>query len=131
MTIEEPAPSAQMRPRWLRWFLTVIEQSPFGSELRATRLLKVHLTPEQRSQLDRHGYFDVIGGSTGRCYRIARGRVMNVHVIDEERSWMRCLCFEPRGRLPLGDVMLAQKMALELFEDDALRIANRGDPRSH
>jgi hypothetical protein len=31
----------------------------------------------------------------------------------------------PQGRLVAGDVMLAQKVALELFENEALRIANR------
>ena len=34
------------------------------------------------------------------------------------------LCFEPQGQLPVGDVMLAQKVALELFESKALRVAN-------
>ena len=33
-------------------------------------------------------------------------------------------CFHPADALPLGDVLLAQKTALELFEYDALRIAN-------
>jgi len=36
---------------------------------------------------------------------------------------VRSLCFMPEGRLPLGDLLLAQKMALELFEVDALRVA--------
>jgi hypothetical protein len=130
MPTDEPAPSAQLRPRWLQWFLNAFEHSPFGSDLRATQLLKVHLSSEQRQQFERHAYFEVFGGSTGRCYRITRGRVMNVYVLNEQRSWMRCLCFEPRGSLPLGDVMLAQKIALELFEDDVLRIANRGGPRT-
>ena len=130
MAIEEPAQSAQVRPQWLQWLFNVIKQSRFGSERRANQLLKVQLTAEQRRQLECHGYFEVIGGSTGRCYRITQGRVMNVYALAEERSWMRCLCFEPRGRLPLGDVMLAQKIALELFENDVLRIANRGGPRS-
>ena len=38
---------------------------------------------------------------------------------------VRVLCFMPEGRVPLGDVLLAQKVALELFEADALRVANR------
>jgi hypothetical protein len=33
------------------------------------------------------------------------------------------LCFMPRGGLPVGDIMLAQKTALELFESDAVRVA--------
>jgi len=31
----------------------------------------------------------------------------------------------PEGQLAIGDVMLAQKVALELFESEALMIANR------
>jgi hypothetical protein len=32
---------------------------------------------------------------------------------------VRLLCFMPRGELPVGDIMLAQKMAPELFESEA------------
>ena len=35
----------------------------------------------------------------------------------------------PEGRLPLGDNILAQKIALELFELEALKIAHK-DPLS-
>jgi hypothetical protein len=115
------------RPGWLRWLFSAWEQSAFGSELRSLDLLKANLTPSQRQQFERHSYFDVVGSNTGSRYRISKGRMMNVLVLDERRSWMRCLCFEPRGRLPLGDVMLAQKLALELFEEEALEISNRGD----
>jgi hypothetical protein len=34
------------------------------------------------------------------------------------------LCFAPRGRLPVGDVMLAQAIALQRFEYEALNVAN-------
>jgi hypothetical protein len=34
------------------------------------------------------------------------------------------LCFAPQGCLPVGDIMLAQKIALELFEADAIKTAN-------
>jgi hypothetical protein len=35
-------------------------------------------------------------------------------------------CFGPEGELPIGDVMLAQKIALEKNERAALALANRG-----
>jgi hypothetical protein len=35
------------------------------------------------------------------------------------------LCFMPRGKLAEGDIMLAQKLALELFEADALKVAKK------
>ena len=31
--------------------------------------------------------------------------------------------FEPRRKLPVGNVMLAQKIALELFEAESLRLS--------
>jgi hypothetical protein len=33
-------------------------------------------------------------------------------------------CFGPQGYLPVGDVMLAQKIALETNEKAALQVAN-------
>ena len=50
---------------------------------------------------------------------------MNVQLLDRHGTWLTCLCFTPGAYLPVGDVMLAQKIALELFEDEALRVANR------
>ena len=50
---------------------------------------------------------------------------MNVDVYDKAGKRIHMLCFKPEGRLPIGDVMLAQKIALELFERDALGVANK------
>jgi hypothetical protein len=49
---------------------------------------------------------------------------MNIDEIDHTGEVIRTLCFYPRGRLSAGDVMLAQKVALELFEQEALAIAH-------
>jgi hypothetical protein len=38
------------------------------------------------------------------------------------------LCFVPEGHLPVGDVMLAQKLALESFEVEAIKVANMAPP---
>jgi len=38
------------------------------------------------------------------------------------------LCFMPEGDLVVGDMMLAQKLALELFESEALKVANEMPP---
>jgi hypothetical protein len=40
-----------------------------------------------------------------------------------------CYCFIPKGDLVPGDVMLAQKIALETNELAALAVANRFTPR--
>ena len=50
---------------------------------------------------------------------------MNVEELDVRGRRTRFWCFMPEGRLPVADIMLAQKLALELFETDAARIANR------
>jgi hypothetical protein len=34
-------------------------------------------------------------------------------------------CFFPQGSLVAGDIMLAQKLSLELYEVETLRVANR------
>jgi hypothetical protein len=87
-------------------------------------LLKNNLTPEQAHQLCRTCAFDVIGGATGRRYRIRHGFTFNVDLLSERGQRVASFCFRPRGYLPMGDIMLAQKNALELFELETLKIAN-------
>ena len=36
------------------------------------------------------------------------------------------LCFVPKGGVPMGDILLAQKLALELMEEETLRVARPG-----
>jgi hypothetical protein len=50
---------------------------------------------------------------------------MNVHEIDGAGRAKVCWCFVPNGQLVAGDVMLAQKIALETREFSALAVANR------
>jgi hypothetical protein len=92
---------------------------------RGMRLLKQNLSRFQRDQYERCGYFEVVGGATGRNYRIRNGSQMNVELLDRKGRPVRLLCFVPEGELVVGDVMLAQKLALELFEMDTLKVANK------
>ena len=101
----------------------VFEEPSAAAHLRGLELLKANLSPVQRHQLELLNYFEVIGGETGAQYRIHFGQTMNVVGFDDCGNCMH-LCFVPRGQLPTGDTMLAQKIALELFETDALQIAN-------
>jgi hypothetical protein len=89
---------------------------------RANQFLMQNLSPAQRQQYEKHGYFDVTGGDTGTHYRIWHGNQLNVEQIHQDGKRVR-LCFMPRGGLPVGDIMLAQKLALELFESEATRVA--------
>ena len=92
---------------------------------RGIMLLLENLSSRQRDEFLRHGYFHVVGGSTNRLYRITTGRQVNVFQLNERKRRVCIWCFYPAGNLVEGDVMLAQKLALELFEDQALSIANR------
>ena len=92
---------------------------------RGLQLLIENLSASQRDQYENHGYFDVIGRQTGKRYRIWHGSQTNVELLDSKGRCLYRLCFMPRGRLADGDVMLAQKMALELFEHEALKVANK------
>ena len=96
-------------------------------EQRAEALLKQWLCPEQRATLDRCGYFEVKGSHSGKWYRIRYGRSMNIDELGENGVRAAVWCFGPEGRLPLGDVMLAQKLALETDELAALAVANRSN----
>jgi hypothetical protein len=94
-------------------------------EARGIKLLREWLSPEQRSQFDAERYFDVIGCVSGKRYRIRYGTATNVHEIDNTGCPIAGWCFIPDGYLVSGDVMLAQKIALETDELTALAVANR------
>ena len=97
-------------------------------ETRGLRLLRAWLSPSQFDQFDAKGHFDVIGSATGRKYRIRYGTSMNVYELDDTGRLKMGWCFVPQGCLVAGDVMLAQKIALETFESRALSIAKRFVP---
>jgi hypothetical protein len=99
-----------------------------AAHARGMDLLAEQLSPAQRAQYDRFNYFDVVGGNTGRRYRIRHGHVLNVEVLDSTGHCMCLLCFMPEGHLPVGDVMLAQKLALESFEAEAIKVAHMSPP---
>ncbi|MDX2201815.1 MAG: hypothetical protein NW223_03635 [Hyphomicrobiaceae bacterium] len=96
-----------------------------SAEIRARELLRSCLTPSQWDDYVHHDCFLVRGGTTGRPYRIHRGAVMNVEPLNEDGSSTgQRLCFAPVGGLPMGDVLVGQKFALEGMEEQVLTIAN-------
>jgi hypothetical protein len=62
----------------------------------------------------------VVGSDTGKRYRIRRGAAMNIEELAADGYVTRRWCFAPEGASAIGDVMLAQKIALETFELEAL-----------
>jgi hypothetical protein len=100
-----------------------------GDHIRADEkgisLLRSWLSPEQATLWDSHKHFCVVGSDTGRRYRIRRGTSMNIDELDPAGNKVCAWCFVPKGNLVAGDCMLAQKIALETFESEALATANR------
>jgi hypothetical protein len=94
-------------------------------EKKARALLKEWLSPAQLAQYENDGCFQVTGSHSGKSYRIRRHRQMNVDELDGRGERVAVWCFGPKGYLPVGDVMLTQKIALETDEQAALVIANR------
>jgi hypothetical protein len=94
-------------------------------EARGMALLREWLSPEQRAQLDASRSFDVVGCHTGKRYRIRLGSRTNVYEIDQDGRPIIGWCFAPSENLVRGDVMLAQKIALEADENAALAVANK------
>jgi hypothetical protein len=88
-------------------------------------LLRSWLTLEQNRQWAFSGTFDVIGSNTGTRHRITCRPTMNVHQLDLAGRPVARWCFGPQGGLAVGDILLAQKVALETMEREALRVANR------
>jgi hypothetical protein len=96
-----------------------------GPEQKALALLKQWLSSAQLAQYESNGHFEVRGCHSGKRYRIRRGRQMNIDELDKHGEQVAVWCFGPEGHLPVGDVMLAQKIALETDEHAALAVANR------
>jgi hypothetical protein len=122
-------PVDRSRLRGLRG-LSRIFSNENDREARGLRLLKSWLTPQQRAQFDSKRYFDVIGCDSGKRYRIHRGTMSNVHELDAAGCAKVVWCFVPVGYLVAGDIMLAQKIALETNESGALAVANAFLPKN-
>ena len=97
------------------------------AEKKAFGLLQSWLTPQQEKQWAAGCGFDVIGCHTGTRYRISYASAMNVYQFDAAGRTVAQWCFAPEGGLCIGDVLLAQKIALETMERQVLAIANSRD----
>jgi hypothetical protein len=82
---------------------------------RARALLERALTPEQRRDLLARGYFYVKGKRF--TYRIREGHSGNVDALDSRGRVVDRFCAHPLGRVPVYDVMLAQKLWIETDEN--------------
>jgi hypothetical protein len=123
-------PLDRSRLRVLRGLSTIFAREN-NCKARGLRLLRNWLTPQQRAQVDAKRYFDVVGCDSGKLYRIHYyGVTPNVHEIEADGCTRVGWCFAPFGDLVAGDIMLAQKIALETNESGALAVANRLLPKT-
>jgi hypothetical protein len=96
------------------------------AEEKGLALLTAWLSPEQAEQWTSRREFEVIGCDTGTRYRITtKEGGMNIRELDGRGRPVACWCFGPVGPLVTGDVLLAQKIALETMEGHARSVANR------
>jgi hypothetical protein len=94
------------------------------AEEKGLSLLRCWLTREQDEQWSRDNAFDVVGCDTGTRYRITDSTSMNIIELDKDGHSVRRWCFTPVGPVVKGDVLLAQKIALETMENRARGVAN-------
>jgi hypothetical protein len=109
--------------RWAKAFNKSLQDAQRAREARGLELLRQWLSRGQLAQFDAKGYFDVTGCDSGRRYRIRHGTGMNIYEIDKAGRERTGWCFVPDGCLVAGDVLLAQKIALETDERGALAVA--------
>lgn len=93
---------------------------------RADRLLQEGLSRRQRRELRRARRFTVYNRRSRRRYRIiaGMGKHGNIEEIDADGSVVNEICAAPAGALPEGDYLLAQKLHLELNEEEFRQAAN-------
>lgn len=92
------------------------------AEARGLKLLEENLNPTQLVQWKKGKKFLAIGGQSGDKYEIREGYNQNVFRIDKQYR-RKGLCFLPAGNLCIGDTLLAQKIGIELHEEEILRVA--------
>lgn len=99
----------------------LLSAQPLASaERRARDLLLRMLNPRQRREFELHNYFSVNVPGRGRFW-VFPWRSLNV--VDPGTG--DCYCGVPEGRLPVYDLMLAQKLLLENDPQNFFCVANR------
>lgn len=91
---------------------------------RAEALLLQSITPRQREQYRRFGWF-TLRGASGAHYRVRKGRTGNVDQLDLAGAVIERYCAHPGELVPDCDTMLAQALMLETDDHAFQRVANR------
>ena len=110
-------------------------RDPVAANERAEKLFKAQLTEAERKQWYCDGYLEIKGKSRFRyrIYRINHIGALNHNIVQYQEEtptapvYWRRICFLPDQDLPYYDVILTQKLALELRERDVLNVAHAID----
>src|SRR4029453_10247828 len=98
-----PGARSRMRATRTLFLRHGADSTPEG---RSLLLLRRWLSPAQREQFTRKGYFEVFGGDSGKRYRIHAGASVNVCEIDERGCLKGGLCLLRMAPVLLGAYML-------------------------
>lgn len=101
------------------------QEAAFAQE-RAEELLTAHLTPEQLAEWKEKEQIHVVS-PRGRRYCIRKGRAHNVFEVDQRGRRVKELCGHVSESVPNADNVLAQKLAIELMEEQFLATCNVWD----
>lgn len=121
-------PSAEERALWeeqrrqMEESMRVEREKREAADARARELLLAVLQREQREQFERDGHF-LVTGRSGRRYRLRRGTVANIDVIERDGRVKHRLCAHPLA-VPAHDTLVAQKLWLENDDEAFARVAN-------
>jgi hypothetical protein len=127
--VETPAQHAALEARAAQYRREQAARSALEAKIReeaqqrAEALLLGVLSAPQRQQYARDRWL-LVRGRSGRLYRVRRGRVANVDVLDANGVVLHRLCCHPPGDMPDEDVMIAQLMHLTYNDDTFCRKAN-------
>ena len=90
-----------------------------AAEVRAKQLLLRILSPTQRAEFERHGFFSVVVAGRGKFCILATS-IFNVLEMQSGCSY----CARVQARVPLPDLLLAQKLVLENDPQAFFKVAN-------
>lgn len=93
---------------------------------RAKKLMRDNLTAIQREALEKHGWFLVEGGRSGKLYRVYGNRhAGNIFELNDKMKEVAQYCVHANDNIPLGDQLLAQALSLRFDEEHIIGRANR------
>lgn len=101
------------------------QEREYGVAMQRSRILLLGmLSPQQTADLEQHHYFEVTG-QDGRLYRITDKDHQNVYLIQDGKPLIRYCAIMANWRIPVYDLLLAQKLLIESDLDRFMEVANQ------